>query len=183
MKKYFISFRMIISFILVILIFEANGIFSLATTSTLYIPNHHVPAYVYLCDSYELKSDASIETEGITILESGQLVFITEIVEDKEEFWWCKVEVKSEELTLVGYIQREYLVTADQEFLEWERQRAPLSSLLNDDNDVDINYSLDVLEFPESYRESLQALKNQYPNWTFVKIGRASCRERVLRLV
>lgn len=154
----------------------------------------NVMATVYLCDSYDVKSSPSGESSTVTTIYSGQLVLIEECGMDDSYGIWYKVNFSVKGTEYEGYIERSYLAISDEDFLKiesddgmlpeyWDFSNSMMLMSIDSEEDDDseeadisgddpeITYSADVLEFPESYRDALQSLKDDHPNWTFVKVS------------
>jgi len=160
-----------------------------------------IMATVYLCDTFDVKSQASLSSPKTVTVYSGQLVLIKSESIDEERNIWAEVSFSFRGNDYTGYILRNNLISSDEAFLDWETEYGMTDdywsnssmysiSLYSEEgedikngdvseNDVSENepdpveetpkYSADIMEFPESYRDALQALKNEHPNWTFVK--------------
>lgn len=131
-----------------------------------------IMALVYLADEYPVRSTPSYESDTVVNVLCGQLVNILDIyVDDAFEVWeYVKLEYNGAEYC--GYVPRAYLAVSDSRFLEWEEYYGM--------NPGYTTYALeegeravypDIEQFPESYRAALTALKEQHPNWTFVKMN------------
>lgn len=172
-----------------------EGVISDADSALLAITDEkEIIASVYLCDSYEVKEQASYNSNTVTTVYSGQSVSILSMSKDEDNNKWVYVHFYFRATEYYGYIMRDNLATSDEDFLAWEEEYfteklftiklfstpmlfsaspnadATLQSAENDGEDINY-YSEDVLQFPVSYRESLQALKDAHPNWTFVKLS------------
>lgn len=142
--------------------------------------SEYIMALVYLCDSYEVKTDADRQSQTADSLNSGQTVFIRDVeVDAKSRIIWYQISLSAEDSAKTGYINREYLAYSNESFLAWEEAYIEPIQLFMDGNqageikhysDGAVNaYSSDVEQFPSSYQNALQTLKNSHPNWTFVK--------------
>jgi len=127
-----------------------------------------IPALLYLKDIYTIKTKPDRNSNDVASISSGQEVLITGVGEDSGHNIWYQVTYRYDEGELSGYIEREYLAFSDERMIEWEdihirsmRMWAMRAS--------SINYA-DVEQFPESYRNALYKLKQQHPNWKFVKM-------------
>ena len=131
-----------------------------------------IMALVYLADEYPLRSMPSYESSVTVHVLGGQLVSILDIyVDDDFEVWeYVSLEYKGEEY--YGYIPRTYLATSDSRFLQWEEYYGmnPDITAYGLEGEERTGYA-DIQQFPESYRPALTALKEQHPNWTFVKMN------------
>ena len=131
-----------------------------------------IMALVYLADQYPVRASASYDSEvSVTVL-SGQQVDILDICLDEEYEVWEYVKLEYNGEAYYGYIPRSYLAVSDSRFLEWEEIYGmnPGRATYALEADGRAVYA-DIEQFPESYREALLALKQQHPNWTFVKMN------------
>ena len=138
-------------------------------------------ALVYLCDKYEIKDSPSQDGHGVVSVKSGQTVQIENVDMDEEGGIWYKVSLYQNEKSYTGYIEEKYLATSDEVFLEWTDEyveEVAEESQANKPMTMSLpimtlsNYP-DVNQFPASYQNALLALKQKYPNWTFVKMETA----------
>ncbi len=131
-----------------------------------------IMALVYLTEGYAVRETPSKEGNTVVNVKSGQTVLIKGIAMDEEENPWVQVSFSIEDKGYTGYIERVYLACSDESFVQWEQEYAKekdMYSVSYLDNDGEENYA-DIEAFPESYRESLLALKKMHPNWVFVKM-------------
>lgn len=131
-----------------------------------------IMALVYLADEYPVRCMPSYESDTAVTVLSGQQVSILDVyVDDNFEIWeYVRLEFGGAEY--YGYIPRTYLAVSDSRFLEWEEYYGmnPNASVYAVDESGRAGYP-DIEQFPESYRAALLALKQQHPNWTFVKMN------------
>lgn len=131
-----------------------------------------IMALVYLADEYPVRCMPSYESSVAVNVLGGQLVNILDVyVDDEFEVWeYVRLEYNGTEYN--GYIPRTYLAVSDSRFLEWEEYYGmnPGYTTYALENDGRVVYP-DIEQFPESYRSALTALKEQHPNWTFVKMN------------
>ena len=131
-------------------------------------------ALVYLCDKYGVKESPSIDSTTVVSVVSGQSVQILGVDLDDEGNVWYKVSLYQQDINYQGYIEKHYLATSDEDFLEWTDEHVDEGEILaNKPRTMSImtlsNYP-DVNQFPASYQNALLALKQKYPNWIFVKM-------------
>jgi len=142
--------------------------------------SEYVMALLYLCDSYEVKEQPASDAQTAAVLRSGHTVFIKDVEIDTETgIVWYKTSFVIDEKEYTGYISRDYLAYSNESLLSWEEAYIePVLQLCRQntvqaeyvlDNNAKNSYSNDISQFPESYRAALQTLKNNHPNWTFVK--------------
>lgn len=133
--------------------------------------NKDIMAVVYLTEGYPVRSSASISADVVAEVKSGQTVVIRDAERNEEQEVWCKVSFWQQEQEYTGYIQRENLACSDEVFLEWEKSCGMNSGQMPDVlTEGESNVYADVEQFPESYREALNALKKEHPNWIFAKM-------------
>lgn len=133
-----------------------------------------VMAVVYLADRYPVRT-APEETASVLIeVPSGQSVTIkdVELTEDYEA--WVQVSFTRQDRIYSGYVQRKNLACSDELFLQWEmgygmNPRAYMAMFAIGNEEATRVYE-DIEQFPESYKAALTALKENHPNWVFVKM-------------
>ena len=138
-----------------------------------------VMALVYLSDQYPVRAAADVESSIVAEVPSGQLVQIRDIAVDSAYDVWEYVCFYYQGQECYGYVQRGNLACSDEVFLEWEANygmNPAARSMMRmtrevSGGDASKNISPDIAQFPESYQEALIALKEQHPNWTFVKMN------------
>lgn len=133
------------------------------------VEDREVMALVYLCDEYELCSDASEDSAAVVTVPSGQMVEILDVTVDEDGQVWEKVSTDMSGTDYIGYVRRDYLACSDERFLEWEEyygMNPGGAAMLAADGRG--NYA-DIEQFPAGYQPALTALKEKYPNWIFVR--------------
>lgn len=131
-----------------------------------------IMALVYLSDEYPVRRQPSAEGDiAVTVL-SGQTVNILDVYVDDEIEIWYYVKLEYGGNLVYGYVPRTYLACSDMRFLEWEDTYGLnfSASVYTVDVAGQTAYP-DIEQFPESYRPALTALKQNHPNWTFVKMN------------
>ena len=134
------------------------------------VEEREVMALVYLCDDLTIRGEADDNSAGVVTVPSGQMVEIRDVTVDEEYRVWEKVSAEVSGTVYEGYIPRQYLACSDERFLEWEElygMNPGEDIMLAEENTTGV-YA-DIEQFPESYRPALEALKQQHPNWTFVR--------------
>lgn len=133
-----------------------------------------IRATVYLMDKYPVKKAASMDSETVVTVPSGQMVQIqdVELTEDYEA--WVKVSFIRQGQEYAGYVQRRNLACSDELFIQWEMDYgmnpgAYRMMFALGEETAPLVYE-DIEQFPESYKEALTALKKAHPNWIFVKM-------------
>lgn len=133
------------------------------------VEDREVMALVYLCDEYELCSDASEDSAAVVTVPSGQMVEILDVTVDEDGQVWEKVSTDMSGTDYIGYVRRDYLACSDERFLEWEEyygMNPGGAAMLAADGQG--NYA-DIEQFPAGYQAALKELKKKYPNWIFVR--------------
>lgn len=139
------------------------------------VNDREIMAVVYMCDTYPIRRTASYDSEIVTEVSSGQTVFVRDVyMDDKGDAWEC-ISFFDQNSEYEGYIPRNYLVTADERFLQWEAQYgmnpdAYATDTVSENGAGKSSYA-DIERFPKSYREALTALKKKHPTWTFVPMN------------
>lgn len=134
------------------------------------VQEREIMALVYLCDDLSIRGEADNNSETVVTVPSGQMVEIQGVTVDEEYQVWERVSAEVSGTVYEGYIPREYLACSDERFLEWEElygMNPGAAVMLTGENATGV-YA-DIEQFPESYRPALEALKQQHPNWTFVR--------------
>ena len=131
-----------------------------------------VTAVVYLTEEYLMRTGPDWDSDIVLRVPSGQSVWIQNMELAPDYKVWMQVELCFRDQIYTGYIQREYLACADEVFLGWEADYGlktdELEKFASEDGQPQV--PADIEQFPESYRESLMALKQAHPNWIFVKM-------------
>ena len=185
--------KQIISLILCLLVVVSNSITALATSDTgevqevveastvlvdveeaqrslqELVAEREIPALLYLKDIYTIKAEPDSNSGDVASISSGQQVYITGVGEDKGHNIWYQVTYSYDGGDLSGYIQREFLAFSDERLIEWEGMHVRSRQMFRMFRSAGINYA-DVDQFPESYQDALYRLKQQHPNWKFVKM-------------
>ena len=133
------------------------------------VEDREVMALVYLCDEYELRSDASEDSVAVVTVPSGQMAEILDVTVDEDGQVWEKVSTDMSGTDYIGYVRRDYLPCSEERFLEWEEyygMNPGGAAMLAADGQG--NYA-DIEQFPAGYQAALKELKKKYPNWIFVR--------------
>ncbi len=135
-----------------------------------------IMALVYLSAEYPVREQPFQESPAAITVQSGQLVYIEDFhvsldEEENPEVWYF-VRLHEGETEYTGYVPRYNLAVSDERFLEWEENYGLnlQASVYAIDSEGQAVYA-DIEQFPESYRPALTALKQKYPNWTFVAMN------------
>lgn len=125
-----------------------------------------VTALIYLCDSYNLSRQPE-DTQAVqAVLKSGHQVQVTGYALTEDTFFY-QVRTWVYDTEISGYVDRENLAYADERLLAWEEKW--FQDMWLEGAGAETDYA-DVMQFPESYREKLYALKSEHPNWVFVRM-------------
>lgn len=128
-----------------------------------------IQGVIYLADEVVLNALPEEGSEPMKVLYSGDVVSIVGVGQDAEYNIWYKVIYKSEMEEVTGYIPRDYIACVDEEFLLWQDNYVRSISIWGLRGN---RYSTaDVDAFPESYQEDLIQIKEEHPNWIFVKMN------------
>ena len=128
-----------------------------------------IQGVIYLADEVVLKALPEEGSEPMKVLYSGDVVSIVGAGQDAEYNIWYKVTYKSEIEEVTGYVLRDYVACVDEEFLLWQDNYVRSISIWGLRGN---RYSTaDVDAFPESYQEDLIQIKEEHPNWIFVKMN------------
>ena len=133
-------------------------------------------ALVYLCDRYEVKAAPDAGADAVDTIACGQSVQIVGVELDEAGNAWYKVSLYDRDKNYTGYIEKRYLATSDEKFMAWteeyvqKAQEMPKKKTRTISLMSSISSYPDVNQFPPSYQNKLLALKQQYPNWVFVKM-------------
>lgn len=140
------------------------------------IRNKEIRGTVYNCDTYEIKEAADAASNGISVVASGQQIFIDGI-QIVDGALWYQVHYAQEGQPLKGYILDDYLIFVDTDFNSFRNQLLEKIKALNATKAKvqrgatlsAVNNFDDVLAyFPASYRPYLKKLHSAHPNWSFV---------------
>lgn len=134
--------------------------------------DREIMALVYLADEYPVRTVPSYEGDIAVNVLSGQQVNILDVYLDNNYEVWEYVWLECEGNEYYGYIPRTYLAVSDARFLSWEETYGmnPSASVYAIDASGQMVYA-DIEQFPAGYRAALTELKQQHPNWTFVKMN------------
>lgn len=128
-----------------------------------------IMALVYLADEYPLRAESVDDGEVVVTVPSGQMVEIADVVIAEDYTAWVLVRTEYNGTVYEGYIPRNRLACSDEAFINWETEYGmnPGANFYAEDGEVSPN--LDIEQFPESYRPALYALREQHPDWIYVK--------------
>lgn len=124
---------------------------------------------------FPVYEEASFESETIKTLASGHQVKLMGAVW-KETDLWFRIRFAVSDREYFGYIQSEYVISADPRMAEWKSQyqlENPRMSFSRDANQA--------ATFPASYRPMIQKLSEAHPNWSFVPMNTGLNWEDVLK--
>ena len=126
-------------------------------------------AVVYLEDVVPLKTLPDENSETVKELVSGDVVQIIGVGQDADLGIWYEVTYFQETETVTGYLRRENLACVQEEFTDWESSYVYRVSVFGR-RSTGKSYP-DVEQFPQSYQNYLYQLKEQHPNWIFVRMN------------
>lgn len=130
-----------------------------------------IMALVYLADEFPVRSRPAYDADVAVTVFSGQQVFIQDVYVDENYEVWEYVRLECNETEYFGYVPRTYLAVSDSRFLEWEEMYGMNPGVaVYAAEDGQAVYP-DIEQFPASYQTALLQLKQQHPNWTFVKMN------------
>lgn len=79
---------------------------------------------------------------------------------------WYKVKVTYNGKTVTGYVAKEYITLKSDSSSDTSTDNKDDSTTVTDES-----FEVLLANFPESYKTSLRALHNEYPNWRFVAVN------------
>lgn len=134
-------------------------------------------ALIYLTDTCSVRSQPEEDSEVTAELESGHTVYLRGVVITRWQIWYQVMFWKNGS-EAEGYVQKEYLAYADEDWRAWEEEY--LYRLVEEDmispaavegiSTYAAAYA-DVEAFPAAYQYALKKLKEVHPNWTFVPMN------------
>lgn len=126
-------------------------------------------ALVYLCDSYDVRSEAGKASLVCDVVESGQTVWIQSgSYNEAEDTLWIYVKYYDRDEAKYGYIERKNLVSNGEVLQEMDRRFVrEYPHAVRQTTQV----TEDIAQFPESYQAGLMALKEEHPGWVFVPMN------------
>ena len=130
-----------------------------------------IMALIYLADEFPVRSLPAYDADVAVTVYSGQQVFIQDVYVDENYEVWEYVRLECNETEYFGYVPRTYFAVSDSRFLEWEEMYGMNPGVaVYTAEDGQAVYP-DIEQFPASYQTALLQLKQQHPNWTFVKMN------------
>lgn len=134
-------------------------------------------ALLYHTDSYQIQSLAGSYDDTIAVLESGHTLYIRGVEILADQVWYlADFYVDGEQKS--GYIEGYYLAYSDEDWIDWEQkylaaiyEGSTTYGMTAYPNTTGRTDTSDIDAFPAIYRDSLRALKNQHPSWTFVPMN------------
>lgn len=135
------------------------------------IADHDVYALLYQCDSYDIRKRPSCASAPAANILTGHQVRLTGVEFADGEIWY-QAEAMVNGILYSGYIQEDYLISADEGLNEWMKNRENTAARRS------ANFSgtaragnTNLNAFPASYRPYIRALLKAHPNWTFVPMN------------
>ena len=118
---------------------------------------------------FPIYQEPSQEAVAINSLTSGSQVKLEGVVWNETGLWF-QIGFASNDIAYSGYIQSEYVVTADSRLEEWKAQYLP-EYAVGTLNRGAARGATQVSAFPSSYQSFIQKLIQAHPNWTFVPMN------------
>lgn len=119
---------------------------------------------VYLCDFYDIRSEADSESSIVVTVPSGTTVQLMGVDLNREGLWYY-VKAAANDVEYYGYVLRSYLAISNEVLLAWEEEQQNTYAL----NGIEGRAANGIEQFPESYQVGLQKLADKHPNWIFVR--------------
>ena len=118
---------------------------------------------------FPIYQEPSQEAVAINSLTSGSQVKLEGVVWNETGLWF-QIGFASNDIAYSGYIQSEYVVTADSRLEEWKAQYLPDYAVGTLSRGA-ARGATQVSAFPSSYQSFIQKLIQAHPNWTFVPMN------------
>lgn len=118
---------------------------------------------------FPIYQEASPESAVVKSLTSGYQVKLAGVVWNETGLWF-QIGFAANDVEYSGYIQSEYVVTADGRLEEWKAQYLPESSVQLFSRGA-ARGATQLSAFPSSYQSKIQKLIQAHPNWTFVPMN------------
>ena len=118
---------------------------------------------------FPIYQEPSQEAVAINSLTSGSQVKLEGVVWNETGLWF-QIGFASNDIAYSGYIQSEYVVTADSRLEEWKAQYLPDYAVGTLSRGA-ARGATQVSAFPSSYQPFIQKLIQAHPNWTFVPMN------------
>ncbi len=118
---------------------------------------------------FPIYQEPSQEAVAINSLTSGSQVKLEGVVWNETGLWF-QIGFASNDIAYSGYIQSEYVVTADSRLEEWKAQYLPDYAVGTLSRGA-ARGATQVSAFPSSYQSLIQKLIQAHPNWTFVPMN------------
>ncbi len=143
------------------------------------LEQNEIPAVLYLCSDYPLRSEPSEGSEEIIRIPCGTTLWLKKAEYRENTFFFLTDVYEENETVISGYLPMSQFVCVNREFLSWadslstdeEREQN------REDSGQEEERTLSVLEqqardsvysFPDEYREALMNLWNAHSSWVFV---------------
>lgn len=146
---------------------DANAYLEAETAFAALAADHDVYALLYQCGSYDVMESPSYDSVPIVNILTGHQVRLIRAAFADDGIWY-QAEVMVNGILYRGYIEDDYLVSADEGLNEWRKTWGNAAS----ENPMPFSGAAragtDLNAFPASYRPYIQSLLAAHPNWTFV---------------
>lgn len=118
---------------------------------------------------FPIYQEPSQGAAAVKSLTSGSQVKLEGVVWNETGLWF-QIGFASNDIAYSGYIQSEYVVTADSRLEEWKAQYLPDYAVGTLSRGA-ARGATQVSAFPSSYQSLIQKLIQAHPNWTFVPMN------------
>ena len=122
---------------------------------------------LYNADEYALRSAPDEEAEKGQSFPCGSQMRLLDVAFSDDGNVYFMVEAHLYDVAYTGYVEQSFIVTQDPDFVSWKDEElskvAECQLLLEISKEDSIKAT-----FPSGYWDSLIALNNRHPNWTFV---------------
>lgn len=146
---------------------DANAYLEAETAFAALAADHDVYALLYQCGSYDVMESPSYDSVPIVNILTGHQVRLIGAAFADDGIWY-QAEAMVNGILYRGYIEDDYLVSADEGLNEWRKTWGNAASEDPMPFSGAARAGTDLNAFPASYRPYIQSLLAAHPNWTFV---------------
>ncbi len=151
------------------------------------LEQNEIPAVLYLCSDYPLRSEPSEGSEEIVRIPCGTTLWLRKAAYRENSFFFLADVYAENETVISGYLPMSQFVCVNREFLSWadslstdaerDREDTGHEDSGQEDSGQEGERTLSVLEqqardsvysFPDEYRDALMNLWNTHSSWVFV---------------
>lgn len=132
--------------------------------------DHDVYALLYQCESYDIRKAPTADSGSEVTILTGHQVRLTGIALIDGKIWY-QAEAMVDGTSYNGYIEEDYLISADEGLKEWKKSLDNANSQQATPFFAAAQGSTNLNAFPSSYRPYIQSLLKAHPNWTFVPMN------------